>query len=182
MDWLSAEGFAVDNISQRGFAFIYRIHLPTRPQHKLSISQSVDDDKLVVAAGLVLDESDKAVLRGLSEKVRAWLMKDLGWLLHSRPVLFQMNEEASILSNVAISHAIYLDGLTKDRLMTAINEIHKAEALFLIRLSDYLENARPLGQQPSGQLQSTVCPRCQRPVSAEGKYCGACGYEFKRIG
>ncbi len=202
-EWLTAEGLAVELLRNPEFAFTFRVCQPPNVDEKLVVSQAEGEDKVVIAAGIQLEENDQARLSNLPSEDQNALMRDLGWLLHSRGVSFQVDDRDGVLNRIALFSAVYADALTKDRLMTAVADMYRTQALVLLQLSEYVDRtlsrrSPARSQKPVAGVQAAprralrqataaaptasalVCASCGRPVTSGDAFCGSCGQPVAR--
>ncbi len=202
-EWLTAEGLTLEPLPGPRVAFLFQISQPMNADQKLLVSQAEREDKVVVASGIQLEEKDQARLSDLPSEDQTALKRDLGWLLHSRGVSFQIDDSDGVLNRIALFSAVYADALTKDRLMTTVADMYRTQALVLLQLSEYVDRVSS-GRSPSrsrkpvGGVQATpqrtlrqataaapmasalVCASCGRPVTSGDAFCGSCGQPVTR--
>jgi hypothetical protein len=182
--WLQEEGFVWNEVNQPGFSHFYIAHNQSTPTNKVTVSQLADDEKLIVALGVSLDEALQKLIRNMPTEKQLEMKKGLLKLLYRSPNSFKVNEEGG-LKSVSLFQPIYPDGQTKDRFMSVINDLHKTQALILLWLDDNIpatvqrRGARRLA--PASRNQAThgpgqrACPSCGATVRQESKYCPTCG-------
>jgi hypothetical protein len=185
--WLTKEGFSVEQTARNGYSSRFNIYSSGRPDFKILVSQAAGDDKIVLAAGVILAENQR---RGLVEapfEKRTELAVGLGALLHGRSIPFNIEEDQGAITRITMSRAIYSDGFTKDNLMRSINELFSTATLVLINLGDFfarLQNASrdiqhhsavPTTAMPANPQAGPVCPRCGSTARLQQKFCAKCG-------
>lgn len=186
LTWLTQEGFSVEQTSMNGFTSRFNIYSSARPDHKIVISQATGDDKIILSTGVTLGDSQIDRLRQVPYETRTELIRGLGAMLHGRSSLFHINEDQGIATRITISKAIYSDGFTKDRLMTAVNELFATHALVLVNLSDYFarlsrtptDTMGPQETESAKPMTPSVpspCRWCGAPTTLQQKFCTRCG-------
>ena len=127
--WCEEEGIFdeenEDPLSEFNFTMAYPIEI----QHKMNVIQPADTDRVVIMAGTRFESKDVEKMRSLPLKKFEDLMWELRFILGSRPTDFNLRRPEDVLESFVITTAIYLDGLTKDRFMTAIGDVYKSKLL-----------------------------------------------------
>jgi hypothetical protein len=158
--WLVQEGFSVEPVNSPDYLSLYRAIPKSNPEDTLSVSQAASEDRVVIARGFKISDGDRALLAKLPPQMRAAMRNELAVLLNGASPLFRMEESDGILEQLSLSRPIYADGLTKDRLMTAITELYKTQALIMLRIGEYFRTA--VERAPSS---SRSTPTGSRPAS-----------------
>ncbi|MDP6460063.1 MAG: DUF2299 family protein [Candidatus Hydrothermarchaeota archaeon] len=136
--WCEEEGIFdeenEDPLSEFNFTMAYPIEI----QHKMNVIQPADTDRVVIMAGTRFESKDVEKMRSLPLKKFEDLMWELRFILGSRPTDFNLRRPEDVLESFVITTAIYLDGLTKDRFMTAIGDVYKSKLLASWKLQERL--------------------------------------------
>ena len=102
---------------------------PIKVQHKMNVIQPANSSKVVIMSGTRFESEDIEKMRSLPMKKFGDLMWELRFTLGSMPPDFNLGIPEDVLESFVITTAIYLDGLTKDRFMTAIGDVYKSKLL-----------------------------------------------------
>ncbi len=197
LKWVTAEGYTIQPQKEPGFSSFYAISSSAESGHRLSISQAANEDKIVVAGGVKIDSPDQTKLSGFPVEMRRQILAALAWLMYGRSVFFRIDENDGVVKSITFSQNIYSDGLTKDRLMKSIADMFMTEALLLIQITSYLDQAskfdptRPIHsderetrvpkEEPAGKswkivdVSSHICPNCRKELPLGMKFCKYCG-------
>ena len=106
------------------------------------------------------------------------LVITLSGMLHERSVPFQIDQDQGVISQVLVSKAVYSDGFTKDRLMTAVNELFSTQTMIVLTLAQYFMSIKQSGEPKRVQtVPSNSCSRCGTALLPNAKFCGSCGHK-----
>lgn len=180
LNWLTQERYTVKQEVRAGFKYVYSASAQGSTGYPLSVSQEDGSDRITISVGFALSDSDQtAVSQSSAGAFR--VMKEISLALHSTPVLFNIEQKDAALTKVAVYQVLYADGLSKDRVMTALFQVEKASALVLLLLSDYLPKTSPPGEsQPVSQAGAgATCTNCGAKLKPNATFCSSCG---QRVG
>ena len=159
------------------------------------IQPAGENDVVIVQAGISFDEDFMAYMKTLQESEQ--LIFDLHMTLESRPESYLLDHTDNVIKTLVVFEEIFFDGLTKDRLITAIKGVNKSLILALWILRPTLEVLS--GVSDSGSLidsddndvdisaDDTVdiavtakesagfCPECGKENKKKAKFCTKCG-------
>jgi hypothetical protein len=134
-DWLAKEGLPPTTRQPDGFEFAIDVS-------GFTIARPIDSDKLLINTSVDLTEADEREYAGLSTGSRSQLNRDLTWMLHDKGVPFRIERPGDALGRITLMAVIYDDGLTKDRLMQALNGLRSVAGLAALRISAALASRR----------------------------------------
>lgn len=128
--WCEEEGIFDKEREDPLSEFNFTINYPIDSQHKMNVLQPADNkDRVVIISGTRFESEDVERMRNLPKEELEDLLWDLRFTLGSRPTEFELRRPVDVLESFIITAVIYLDGLTKDRFMTAIREVYKSKLL-----------------------------------------------------
>lgn len=165
--WLTRQGFTVETKASPGYLSLYRAFVASNPEESISVSQAVNEDRVVIGRSFQLDERDHSLLSALPAQARAVLKKDLVALLNGRAPLFRLDDKDGVIDRLSLTQSIYADGLTKDRVMNVISELYKTQALVFICLGDYIAQAAGLTSKPQSDGEAPTATRARTATKAK---------------
>jgi len=168
-NWLSQQGLSIETLNSPGYLSLFSAQIASSPEESISVSQAINEDRVIIGRSLQLDEKDQKLLSALPAQTRAALKKDLVVLLNGRTPLFRLDEKEGVLDRLSLTQPIYADGLTKDRVMAAISELFKTQALVFLRLGDYLMQAAELVQPSAPQQRASPAQASRIRTSAKSQ-------------
>lgn len=130
--WCEEEGLFDEEIEDPQAVFNYAINYPKGLNHKINIIQpKKGDDKVIVLSGSRFESRIVSELRNISREELDDLLWDIRISLCSRPTEFELkiSEDSAVPESLFVNYPIFLDGLTKHRLMTAIRDVYKSKLL-----------------------------------------------------
>lgn len=178
LGWCKEEGIFREELMEREAAFHFKVNLPGNTSLMMSIIQPIGADKVLITSGISLDPEAIAAMKSLDETEREEFITNLSYMLHSQPTMFYLEESEGVLQKISITEQIYMDGLTKDRLMRAIRDVYKGMSLAFLQIQDLLMmlalEKGAVETMPPETLEVTPPP----PVGRRIRYCTNCGAEL----
>jgi hypothetical protein len=190
--WCEETGLFKEEVEDEKSFFHFKVSAPARAAtntdtltiNTIDISQpKIDSDKIITQAGIAFEKSLMLSLQSLSE--RQDIVYDLYITLDSRPESYFIDYADGTIKSIVVFEEIYMDGLSKDRLITAIKGVNKSLVLALWILRPVLEE---LANKP-GKIESksgmeaisgsekiaAFCSRCGKPNEKKSRFCTSCG-------
>jgi hypothetical protein len=171
--WCEETGLFKEEVEDEKSFFHFKVIAPARAAintdslniNTIDISQpKIDSDKIITQAGIAFEKSFMAPLKSLSE--RQDIVYDLYMTLDSRPESYFIDYSDGIIKSIVVFEEIYMDGLSKDRLVTAVKGVNKSLVLALWILRPVLEELA--GKSESGRVSTatgdTTGPDVYRPA------------------
>jgi hypothetical protein len=126
--WLADEGMFREIVQDDTANFHYSIDYPPNSNNRMDIIQPKGkNDMIVIASGTTVSPVHLQKIKGLSNKKREAFLWGFKFLLNNLPVDITLQQPEGILQRFAITDTIFIDGLTKDRLMRTIRCVFKAK-------------------------------------------------------
>lgn len=132
--WLSDEGIFRQKVIDDGAIFHFGIE--TAPQNPLEVIQPKGkDDLIIIAAKVTVSPEHLKKITAFNKKRRENFLWNFRLTLNQMSVDFMLNHPDNVLHDFTISHTIYEDGLTKDRLFETIKRVSrvKLQSIWLIQ-------------------------------------------------
>ncbi len=140
--WCEEEGLFDEEVEDKNSEFNYVINYPLELEHKINILQPGDSqDKIIVLSGTRFEPETVERMRNLPQKELEDLLWDIRLTLCARPTEFELRrpEDQGAPEVLVITALIYSDGLSKDRLMTAIRDVYKSKLLAVWKIQQRTE-------------------------------------------
>jgi hypothetical protein len=171
--WCEETGLFKEEVEDEKSFFHFKVIAPARAAtntelltiNTIDISQSkIDGDKIITQAGIAFDKSFITPMKSLSE--RQDIVYDLYMTLDSRPESYFIDYSDGIIKSIVVFEEIYMDGLSKDRLITAVKGVNKSLVLALWILRPVLEELanKSDSDQTSTTVDDKAGPNIKRPV------------------
>lgn len=125
-NWLMEEKMYKKEIEDKNFYFYYIAENPQAPGGSFIIAQpKVRDDLIVISLTLEFIGGLFEKLKRMTpqEKIDFWVSFKLGIVFATPTFLIHPNEDAP--KKIEFRREIYYDGLSKDKLMEAIRDLHR---------------------------------------------------------
>jgi len=124
--WLSDEGIFRQKIVDDTAVFHFMIE--TAPQQFLDVIQPKGkDDMIVVGSKVQVSEEHLKKIAALNKKRKENFLWSFRFALNQMSIDFTLSHPDNILQDFTVTHSIYQDGLTKDRLMETIKRVSRAK-------------------------------------------------------
>jgi len=124
--WLSDEGLFRQKIPDQNANFHFIINYPEG--HVLDILQpNGKNDMVLIACATNVSPEHQTEIRLLDLEKRDKFMWEFRFLLNNHNVDFQLQHPDNVLQGFLITDEIYEDGLSKDRLISAVKKIFRAK-------------------------------------------------------
>lgn len=127
--WCEEEGIFDEENEDPLSDFNFTITYPVEVQNRMNVLQPAKSNRIVILSGTRFESEDLEKMRNLSKEKLEDLLWDLRFTLGSRPTEFELHLPVDVLESFLVTAVIYLDGLTKDRFMTAIRDVYKSKLL-----------------------------------------------------
>ncbi len=141
-DWLREAGYLPKEVPDSAARFNISI---TVTGLALDVVQNPGGNAVLVRSTLLLNESQRALFRGMDERTRDDFLWDVRFtLLNNTEVgTFEIRPDPENFRAVVQARGIFPDALTKDRLIHAILVVHKAVTMIVWKLERYAGLSRP---------------------------------------
>jgi hypothetical protein len=124
--WLSDEGLFRQKIVDEGVIFHFGIE--TAPQNLLEVIQPKGkDDLVVIASKVTVSPEHLNKLTALNRKKRENFLWNFKLALNQMSIDFMLIHPDNVLREFTITHTIYQDSMTKDRLIETIKRVSRAK-------------------------------------------------------
>lgn len=128
--WCADEGIFKERIPDDTANFHFILNYPKNIPNPMDIMQPKGkDDLIIIGAGTGISPEHLSKIKALTPKAQEEFLWDFMFMLGNRPTEFHLQMPSGILEMFVASTEIFSDGLTKDRLMRAINEVYKSKLL-----------------------------------------------------
>lgn len=134
LKWCKEERIFREDNKDENAAFNLTINYPVNIPHLMNVVQPKNNDHVVI---LCKTDSDPELLKKMKSMVKKELDRfiwDIRFTLGSRPTEFEIRHKDGILESFMITAPIYLDGLTKDRFMSALRDVYKTKLLVIWKI------------------------------------------------
>jgi hypothetical protein len=124
--WLADEGLFRHKVIDEGAIFHFGIEIA--PQNPLEIVQPKGkDDMIVIITRVNVSPEHLTKIMALNKKKRERFFWNFMLSLNQMSIDFALNHPDGILQDFTISHTIYQDGFSKDRLLETIKKVSRAK-------------------------------------------------------
>lgn len=127
--WCEEEGVFGEENKDSLSEFNFTINYPIELQHKMNVVQPGGGDRIVIMSGTRFEAEVIEKMQSLPKGKMEELLWEVRFILGSRPTEFELRRPADIVESFLVTTVIYLDGLTKDRFMTAVRDVYKSKLL-----------------------------------------------------
>ena len=100
-------------------------------------------DLLVIGAGVTVADHHREAISRLTPDDRRSFLWGFCYLLGDRSVEFELHHPDLVLERFSVTSPVYRDGLTKDRFMAALREVHRTKLLGIWKIQEF-------GDEPEG--------------------------------
>ncbi len=127
-DWCIEENLSLKKVNDQKANFHFSVGYPIGSNIDI-LQPKGKDDSIIIAAGVTVSPEHISKITKLKKETREEFLWDFRFILGNRPTEFNLNHPNGILNAFSITKALYDDGLTKDKFMNTLQEIHKTKLL-----------------------------------------------------
>lgn len=148
--WIKEDKSMIDEKHNEKFHFYFVVSNPSDPEKYYEIFQAKDTrDNVIVGFQILMGEKIKSLYQQLPKIKRDGFIRDFKYLLLLKDVHYEILTLEDEPEAIVLSHKIYYDGLTKDRLKEYMDRILNAFILVNVKLTEYFGNVDDLSMPQS---------------------------------
>jgi hypothetical protein len=178
VSWCSAGGLFAGDDAGDGRVFCLKVLAPGVPgeaasdETMLAVEQrSSLADRILVSGAIVFDRRVRDVMRTFDQDA---LVQGLERQLDALPPAHLIDYQDGTIASVTAVDEIFVDGLTRDRLMQSLRDVHRAIRVTLWMLKPVLDE---VPDHPAGRF----CPSCGAEAGESSSFCRRCGAGLARF-
>jgi len=145
--WLVEEGMLIEEVHDADSYFRFLIIFPK--DHYMEVVQPIaGTDMVLIISSTSVNPEHREIMGRLRPEQRAEFIWALRFVTNTFSVDFEMDHPENILEKFTITDLIYDDGLSKDRLMSAIRKVWKANLQVIWILQKEYGGPEPEKKEP----------------------------------
>jgi hypothetical protein len=143
--WLNEEGLQAEAVDDEGAIVHLSLTYPPGSPFRIDLVQPRREppDLLLVGTGVTVADHHREAFRRLTPDDRRSFLWEFCYLLGDRPTEFELHHPDFVLEQFSVTSPVYLDGLTKDRFMAAVRDVHRTKLLGIWKIQEF-------GDEPEG--------------------------------
>lgn len=143
--WLTEESLPFEALDDEGAVLHLSLTYPPGSPFRVDLVQPRREppDLLIVGAGVTVADRHREAFRRLTPDDRRGFLWEFCYLMGSRNTEFELQHPEFVLERFSVTAPIYRDGLTKDRFMTALRDVHRSKLLGIWKIQEF-------GDEPEG--------------------------------
>jgi hypothetical protein len=148
--WLVEEEMLVEEVSDAESRFRFLVMFP-RDHYMELVQPLARADLLLIISPMTVSPEHREIMERSRPEQRAEFIWALRFVMNTFSVDFEMDHPENILHKFTITDLIYEDGLTKDRLMSAVRKVWKANLQVVWILQKEFGGPEPAEKEPGSE-------------------------------